>query len=131
MDSLQIVNHIEFYAHTALHELVMLRQTECQRLSHSMEGLMCGAFPALRNCSADDEALQRMDAGCGPTAGNQWNAAMRYSKPLAELLGRQPKPDCTRSAGCYTEALDPKRGRVWCPQGLLKGWPVSPKHSSS
>jgi len=131
LDSLQIVNHIEFYAHTALHELVMLRQTECQRLSHSMEGLMCGAFPALRNCSADDEALQRMDAGCGPTAGNQWNAAMRYSKPLAELLGREPKPDCTRSAGCYTEALDPKRGRVWCPQGLLKGWPVSPKHSSS
>ena len=60
---------------------------------------MCGAFPALRNCSADDEALQRMDAGCGPIAGNQWNAAIRYSKPLEMLLGREPKPDCIRSAG--------------------------------
>ena len=71
LDSLQIVNHIEFYAHTALHELVMLRQAECQRLSHSMEGLMCGAFPVLRNCSADDEALRRMNTGCGPIEGVQ------------------------------------------------------------
>ena len=127
---LHMVSHRNVLPHRAVGGRSM-RSNPCQRLSHSMEGLMCGAFPALRNCSADDEALQRMDAGCGPTAGNQWNAAMRYSKPLAELLGREPKPDCTRSAGCYTEALDPKRGRVWCPQGLLKGWPVSPKHSSS
>ena len=125
LDSLQIVNHFEFYAHTALHELVMLRQSECQRLSHAMEGLMCGAFPALRNCSADDPALQRMDAGCGPIAGNQWNAAMGRSESLAQLLGRQPKLDCSFSPGCYTEARDARRGRVRCPQGLLKGWPVT------
>ena len=120
LDSLQIVNHIEFYAHTALHELVMLRQAECQRLSHSMEGLMCGAFPVLRNCSADDEALRRMNTGCGPIEGVQWNAAMRYSDSLTKLLGREPKPThCRLSAGCYTEALDPNHGRMWCPQGLL------------
>ena len=73
-----------------------------------------------------------MDAGCGPIDGNQWNAAMRPSASLRKLLGREPMPKCERSAGCYTEAQGPERGRVWCPQGLLRRrWPVSPDPATS
>ena len=41
------------------------------------------------------------------------------SKSLAQLLGRQLKWDCSFSPGCYTEALDARRGRVRCPQAAF------------
>ena len=128
MDSFQIVAHTEFYAHTAHHELVLLRQAECQRLTPFTHGLMCGATPALRNCTDDDEALRRMDVGCGPIAEDQWNAGWRYSEPL-EKLNIGPGPNSVRfpachvdSSGCYAEANGTARSIVWCPHDLHRRW---------
>jgi len=133
LDSLQIVEHTEWYAHTPLHELLLLRQAECQRLTPSMEGLMCGALPALRNCTNGDDALRRVHAGCGPTATDQWNANWRSSKPLTQLIGPGRLPKCYQSLGCFTEASEaggPGQGHVWCPRGIHRGWPIAHKRGS-
>ena len=128
LDSIQIISHTEWYAHTPHHELVMLRQTECQRLTNSMQGLMCGASPALRSCTDDDRALQRLNEGCGPIAEDQWNADWRYSEPLQRLIGAGPLPQCYDSLGCYAET-EGRQGQVWCPRDLRRGWRVSRENS--
>ena len=109
-DTLQIVNHTEYYSHQPHHEIVDLRFEECHTLTRSLGPLRCGRHPHLRRCEPDSEALRRVTT-CG---GGRVEA-------LGELWDRRLGPQrdgylCASSAGCYADA---KEG-LWCPRGAAR-----------
>ena len=100
LDSIQLVNHTEHFAHTPLHELILLRQAECQPLDARLPGVMCGRSPYLTPCTPDDAALQRMAEACTGGAARS---------PLRGL--KLPYAECRSSDGCFSS-----QQTLWCPR---------------
>lgn len=63
LDTIQIVDHLEYFGRERRHEIVRLRKdSECTELTSSMPGVMCGKFPHLRRCPSNSTALRRLSA---------------------------------------------------------------------
>lgn len=62
IDTIQIVNHVEYFSREKRHEIVRLRQSgECASLTESTPDLLCGRHPHLTSCGPNSSALQRVN----------------------------------------------------------------------
>lgn len=103
LDSIQLVDHVESYAHTAHHELVMLRFAECQPLQSGMSGIMCGRWPHLSNCTADSHALLRLTSSCNASRGSNLPS---NGAPRPHWLRWQPSECHTANSDCVESDSD-------------------------
>ena len=100
LDSIQIVNHKEYFSQEPKHELVMLHLSECSILRAHTPGLQCGRWPMLTPCSPDSEAL-RLVTDCG---------SVPRQSPAGQLRARAKL--CV-SSSCYADGDD-----LLCPQNF-------------
>ena len=62
LDTIQILNHVEYFSRETRHEIVRLRHGgECAKLDSTTPNLMCGREPFLSRCSAESSSLQRIN----------------------------------------------------------------------
>ena len=60
LDSLQVLDNMDSYAGERRHELILLRFSECEPLTHRTRGVMCGAYPNLLRCNPENKALSML-----------------------------------------------------------------------
>lgn len=99
LDSIQILQHQEYFSREPRHELVFLRRSECQTLRPSWTEIKCGRAPWLRTCSQEDAALRRLS-----TCGRQ-----SLSAALKRLVGPRTNSIC-KNTSCFADG----RGSFEC-----------------
>ena len=104
LDSIQIIDHYEYYSHEPRHEIVMLHRPECSSL-RDLPGLMCGLHPHLFPCPPDGAAITRVST-CGSLG-----ASSPAGKQLVARLHR--KPGRCQSTHCYVG----NDSHTYCPRG--------------
>lgn len=131
VDSLQILEHKEYFSREPRHEIVFLRHRECEPLSHDHPNVRCGRAPQLRPCPPADDSqspLWRM-ANCNNHPAQPWyDGAVRRKLRSRSGLGNpkllearlklsrfRPDSPCS-SSPCFRGG--PNRASGWfCPSG--------------
>ena len=103
LDTIQIVEHYEYFSDEARHEIIDLRYPECKVLTHDMPELRCGREPYLFKCNPDSPALRRLH-GHGNSRSDLGPTLYRVRQKIArshEFCNGQRDKAVSSSPPCY------------------------------